>query len=244
MLMKFLTCFLLVCASFTAIIAQQPADEEKKVVLPDAQMKQIVSRIVRWNFRPSRIRKTIPISDIGIKREWLPTITNVTFELVPENDVPKYEKGVFLFEKLEKMGRVYSINVGWGDLDCDASGDTWKFRIDSGNVRLWRLPALVGWGRVCGKGNGPPVIRGLKLGDISPNELPGYEFFRKGKLKDIRLGISTSDDMKKIFGETCEEICDYDDNWRVWVKYFEKTTTMSETSSDLDGTEIKTEFVP
>lgn len=52
-----------------------------------------------------------------------------------------------------------------------------------------------------------------------PNELKGYEFFGKGKLKKIRLGGSTKKDVKKIFGKDCEKECDYDENFRIKFEY-------------------------
>lgn len=52
-----------------------------------------------------------------------------------------------------------------------------------------------------------------------PNELKGYEFFGKGKLKNIKLGVSTKEDVKKIFRKDCEEFCDYDDNFKIKVEY-------------------------
>lgn len=52
-----------------------------------------------------------------------------------------------------------------------------------------------------------------------PNELKGYEFFGKGKLKKINLGVSTKKDVKKIFGKDCEKSCDYDENFRIKFEY-------------------------
>src|ERR1043166_4932913 len=69
-----------------------------------------------------------------------------------------------------------------------------------------------------------PTIKDLKVGDASPNEFAGYRFFAEGKLKDIRLGISTREDMKKLFGSTCEGVSSYDDNWNIWANYFEKVS--------------------
>ena len=239
---KLLTWLLFVGVTFTTTVAQQSTVDGEKDVLPDAIMEQVVSRIVRWQFKPRRNKKTIPIAAVGIKREWLPKITNISFELVPENEALKYENGVFLFDKVDKAGRSYTIDVGWGDFDCIGSGDTWKFNIVSQRVRLWRTGGR--WGRGCGNsGNSPTTIRGLKLTDTSPNELPGYEFFAKGKLKDIRLGISTRDDIKKLFGDTCEGVCDYDDKWNIWVNYFGVASKGTQTSYS-NGKETKTFFEP
>jgi hypothetical protein len=52
-----------------------------------------------------------------------------------------------------------------------------------------------------------------------PNELKGYEFFGKGKLKKIKLGVSTKKDIKKIFGKDCEKSCDYDESFEIKFEY-------------------------
>ena len=220
---RFVTIVLMLLAAPSAF-AQAEA-----VILPDHVMRQVVSRIARWNFKPGRNLRTIPVADIAIKREWLPAIENITFELVPENDVSDHEKGVYFFQPVERDGAAYTINFGRGDLDCRANGETWKFKIRDNRVRLWRTGH--GWGQGCG-GSNPPRISGLKIGDISPNELPGYEFFAKGKLKGVRLGVSTREDMRRIFGDTCEGKCDYDQNWSVFVNYFGDETVMSRSSSE------------
>lgn len=233
--------FVLASTACSVASAQQPVDNSETVVLPDGVMEQVISRILRYQFKPSRNKKTIPVADIRIKPEWLPSIDNITFQLVPEREMLNYGSGVFLIEEVEQKADVYSINVGWGDLDCDASGTTWKFAVNSGKVRLW--PTSGGWGRGCG-GNGPPLVRDLKLGEVSPNELRGYEFFTKGKLKNIRLGLSTREDMKRLFGDTCEGPCDYDGDWYVWVNYFDENTIGTKTSTNSDGIETETEVTP
>ena len=54
-----------------------------------------------------------------------------------------------------------------------------------------------------------------------PNELKGYEFAGKGKLKGLMPGVSTKENVKKIFGENCENRCDYDTDWTVNFSYYE-----------------------
>lgn len=53
------------------------------------------------------------------------------------------------------------------------------------------------------------------------NELKGYEFFEKGKLKELQLTISSKNDVRKIFGENCEKNCDYNADWSIHFEYFE-----------------------
>lgn len=100
------------------------------------------------------------------------------------------------------------------------------------------LPKGVNFGEILCLGKRcPPAIKDLKIGEVSPNELAGYRFFTEGKLKDMRLGISTRDDMKKLFGSTCEGICNYDKDWNIWVNYFEplspKTSSYSKGNKDV-----------
>lgn len=71
---------------------------------------------------------------------------------------------------------------------------------------------------------GPKKIKNLELGFSTPNELKGYEFFKDGKLQSLKLGISVKDDVKKIFGKDCEDICEYDKDWTIVFTYFENIT--------------------
>lgn len=238
---KILSIFFIVAAfSSVSVFAQDAADEP--LSLPDSVMQQLVFRILKWNFRPASRPKSVLVSERGIKSEWLPTIPNINFQLASENDALKAKNGAFLFEGLQRVGKHYSINVGWGDFECEGFGDVWEFIVGKDDkVRLWRTGG--GWGRGCG-GNGPPTIKGLTLGEVSPNEIPGYEFFKKGKLKPIRLGISTKDDMRRIFGETCESTCDYDGNWKIYADYYDDRVEFSRTSGDTKESETETEYIP
>lgn len=239
---KALSIFFIGAAFFSVnLVAQELADEP--LTLPDSVMEQVVSRILKWNFSPASRPKSVLVAELGIKREWLPAIPNINFQLASENDALKAKNGAFLFEGLQRVGRGYSINVGWGDFECQGFGDVWKFIVGKDDkVRLWRVKDS-GWGRGCG-GSGPPKIKGLTLGEVSPNEIPGYEFFKKGKLKSIRLGISTKDDMRRIFGDTCESTCDYDESWRIYAEYFEDGVEFSRTGGEVKESEIETEYIP
>lgn len=54
-----------------------------------------------------------------------------------------------------------------------------------------------------------------------PAEIKGFEFFGNRKLKDLQLTASSKDDVKKIFGVSCEKQCDYDDVWLIRFDYYE-----------------------
>jgi len=135
--------------SLLSFTVHSQEDKNEKIILPDGVMKQVVSRILTYEFKPRHIRTVIPLAASQVKLEWLPTIKNIAFDLVPDKQIPSLEKGVFLFEPVVRDGDGYTINVGWGDL-CSASGGMWKFRLTDGKVRLWPLNGT--WGRGCSQG--------------------------------------------------------------------------------------------
>lgn len=53
-----------------------------------------------------------------------------------------------------------------------------------------------------------------------PNELRGYEFYQNEKVKQLIPAVSTSEDIRRIFGETCCGLYDYDENWKIAFSYF------------------------
>ena len=61
------------------------------------------------------------------------------------------------------------------------------------------------------------------------NELKGFELFRNGKWKSLKPLISTKEDVEKIFGKSCLDGCDYDENWRVEIMYVGQCWSYSET---------------
>lgn len=60
---------------------------------------------------------------------------------------------------------------------------------------------------------------------LYPNELAGYKFFGSGRLKGVQLLVSSKDDVKRIFGESCEKQCDLDTDWSVGFEYFDDIWT-------------------
>ena len=61
-----------------------------------------------------------------------------------------------------------------------------------------------------------------------PNELKGYGLFKHGNWKSLKPFVSTKEDVVKIFGQSCEKGCDYDQNWRMQVVYIGQCSSYSE----------------
>src|SRR5262245_59732815 len=112
-------------------------EDPPKVQVPDQVMKQVEGRILRWYFKPTKRLRKIRISEEGIKEEWLPKIDNIEFVLVSSSEAAKSEKGPYFFKHPENSGRNISIDFGYGDVNCEAYGETWKFRVVGKSAKLW-----------------------------------------------------------------------------------------------------------
>lgn len=204
--------------AFTCIAnGQEFANKEvSNVSIPSNIKQEIVRRILIYKFKPSKNRRVIYVAEKGISREWLPAITNIEFRLLSDEEVEDTEKKIYFFTELEQSSSSYTINLGFGDPDCNYSGDGWRFRINKGKIRLW-YEGEIGGG--CIKSYGANFQNPGKL-NTYPNELKNYRFFNKGKLEGLKLTISTKEDVTKNFGSDCESECDYDEDWKIHINYF------------------------
>ena len=138
------------------LISVRAQDQDEDLVLPDAVMQQVVSRIVTFYFKPRKSPTTIYFSDRGIKPEWLPRIRNIRFDLVKYDGHPIGYKG-YVFSSLERAGKFYTIGFGYGDLDCNGiSGKMWSFSVKGKKIRLQPQQGL--WAESCDQAaavNGP-----------------------------------------------------------------------------------------
>ncbi|MEQ1762426.1 MAG: hypothetical protein ABL984_04680 [Pyrinomonadaceae bacterium] len=130
----------------------------EKVRLADNVKRQVAARILRYQFKPRRTQTKIPLAESQVKREWLPEIKNISFELVPDEKIQNRGTEVFLlnFNDLEVEGRTYTLSVGWGNF-CNASGNLWSFIVTSNKVRLW--PVNGGWGSGCSGSSQPAASK-------------------------------------------------------------------------------------
>jgi hypothetical protein len=115
--------------------------------LPDDVMRQVVSRILRFYFKPLENERAVYISDHQIKREWLPDIKGRRFVVLTDAEI-RDDRRAFFFRPPEVIGHAFQIGFGYGVPSCEGTGDTWRFRVAEGRVRLWPLVGT-GWGMGC-----------------------------------------------------------------------------------------------
>jgi hypothetical protein len=121
--------------------------DDKEIVLPDNVMKQVVSRMVTWYFKPRAKPTTIYFSDSNLKKEWLPEIRGISFVLLNDIEENVRRKG-YMIQRADRAGRGYSIGFGYGEVGCPGGGqgDTWYFRVTNSRVRIHRGRGNFGWG--------------------------------------------------------------------------------------------------
>ena len=135
---------LVVCLAAAANAQEEAEPEPEPVSLPDYVMKQVVERIVIEHFSSTRRKGEMYLSETNIKREWVPKIKKIEFVFVTDAD----GREVHYFREPQRVGSEYRLDFGWGDPDCNSTGDTWQFRIVDGVVRDIRQTAG-GWGTGC-----------------------------------------------------------------------------------------------
>lgn len=206
----------MVILGFSAIAISQDAENQESNFnqVPEKVMREVVRRVLIYKFRPPKRQKVVYLAKEGIDQSWLPIIPNVEFGLLSDEEIQDKDGGVYFFSKPEFSKGIYNINFAFGDPDCEYVGESWSFRNSKNSVRLW-LGGGIGGG--C-SGGGEFKTPGQL--NTYPNELKGYQFFNKGKLKELKLTLSTREDVKKNFGSDCENGCDYDNNWKITISYF------------------------
>lgn len=122
---------------FVLPAAAQDADDDS--LISDALMRQAVSRIATFYFKPSRRPRTVYFSDKHIKQEWLPKIANINFVVLKLNEIASGTKG-YVFEIIESDDK-NSIGFGFGEIGCSGGGKgvTWGYRISDQKIKLWPI---------------------------------------------------------------------------------------------------------
>jgi hypothetical protein len=122
----------LICA---ASAFGQTADVESK--LPETVRREIVRRVLVYSFKPRLKPTKVFLYEKGIKREWLPEIKNIEFNLVPENELEQ-RGNVYFFLEIYLFKGKYVIGFGFGQPKCNARYDEWAFRVSKQRVKLWK----------------------------------------------------------------------------------------------------------
>lgn len=130
-------------------LAQSEAGELE--ALPPEAMRRVVPRILTWYFKPRKEPKEIRLAARGVRPEWLPAIKNIEFVLVPDAELDR-SGAVFFFNYYEPKKDLYEIGFGYGEPDCSAIGDMWRFRLSKQKVRLWKPPGE-SFGSGCSSGD-------------------------------------------------------------------------------------------
>lgn len=213
---KLFALMIILSISVTVSGQESEVEESSDNLVPENVMREIVRRILIYKFKPVKRKKVIYLAQNGIERSWLPEIGNIEFRLISNGEVEDRDSGVYFFTKPQLTKNTYEINFAFGNPNCEYLGDGWNFRIANNKVRLWYA------GEIGGGCSAPSFGALIKLEELNtyPNELKGYEFFDKGKLKGLKLTISTKEDVQNNFGADCERSCDYDENWTAYFSYF------------------------
>lgn len=124
------------CLSGLALAQPEYPGDGARADIPDAVMQQVIGRILVKTFKPAPEPKTIEFLSSGIKRSWLPFIRNIKFRLVSDD---RTGREFYFFTKPKIQHKTYTIGFGFGNPKCDATGDSWSFRLSKQKVtRLWK----------------------------------------------------------------------------------------------------------
>ncbi len=131
---------LILILSFSIISFAQEVESKElpNVVVPNQAMEQVVRRVLIWSFKPRKQSKIIYLAEQGLEKSWLPSIKNIDFKLLSIEDIHQRKISVYFFTKPERAGNEFNIGFGFGNADCESSGDGWVFRISKQRIKLWQ----------------------------------------------------------------------------------------------------------
>lgn len=136
---------LIIILSFSSIgFTQTTESGETVVVVPEQVMKQVVRRVLVWSFKSRKKPTVIYLAEQGIKQSWLPTIKNIGFRLVPDEEIQEKDLKVHFFTKPDLSKNTYDIGFVYGNPNCEYLGAHWHFRISKKKVRLWQSGGVGG----------------------------------------------------------------------------------------------------
>jgi hypothetical protein len=144
---KFLLALIVILGSSIVGFSQIPESDESVIVVPEQTMEVVVRRILVWSFKPRKRPTVIYLAEQGIKQSWLPTIKNIEFRLLSNDEIQEKDSKVHFFTKPDLLKNTYDIGFAFGNPNCEYFGAEWHFRIVREKVRLWQGG---GFGGSCG----------------------------------------------------------------------------------------------
>lgn len=128
-------------------------EDSTEIVLEPDQAHEVVVRILRDKFKPAKEPRTVELFEEGLKWEWLPSIDNVFFVLVSKKELEARKIEVYFFKTKACLSKgEISVDFGFGNPFCSASGSTWIYKERKGPASLRANSG--GWGMGCGSGTG------------------------------------------------------------------------------------------
>lgn len=141
---SFLSASILICGFSIVGFAQTVESEDTSVVVPERAMEQVVRRVLIWSFKPRNKPTVIYLAEQEIKQSWLPTVRNIEFRLLSNEEIQQKSLKVHFFTKPEFSENEYSIGFAFGSPVCEYKGEYWCFRISNKKVKLQLCGAVGG----------------------------------------------------------------------------------------------------
>lgn len=151
--MKYVLISLIVIMCAAMQVAAQAEGQPAR--LPDSVMREVVSRVLRFYFKPEQDVRRVYVSNV--KANWLPKIKNVGFTIVPASDGVVWSNVYVLTDVLREY-RGYSVGFGRNRTDCSVTGDTWYFQ-----APFRKPPVKFKTGRGTFMGNGTDTCKSLPV---------------------------------------------------------------------------------
>lgn len=73
------------------------------------------------------------------------------------------------------------------------------------------------------------LVNAKAQGSAYPNEIQGFQFSKQDKVKDLKLLVSTGEEVMALFGKDCLNRCQFNEDWDIGFAYvnsgWSRTTT-------------------
>lgn len=125
---------MIIAAAIAAILAANASAQSRQP--SERLLRTVVRRIIIATIKPEAKPRKVLIVEGPVKKEWLPSIRNVEFEIIPRDSDKDKLRDSYYFTEVEIKPYGYDIGFGHGDPSCSHSGDTWTFRYVGRKIKL------------------------------------------------------------------------------------------------------------